>query len=119
MWKTIDRRTAEGVATYRALELERLDALERAHWTKALAGSTTAAEVVLVVIEKRIRLLGLDRVADGSAGPGEVVDPGFWEHVTEAHQGKTQDYLDDHRSGDFAGHEGPWREERWPWPRSS
>lgn len=100
MWKTIDRRAAASVDEYRALELERLDAIQSAHWGKAVSGSTAAVEVVLGVIEKRIRLLGLDRVAHGSGAPGEVVDGAFWEHIREVHDGKLSAYLDAHADGD-------------------
>ena len=100
MWKTIDRRTADAVDAYRERELQRLDALERAHWATALAGSTKAAEVVLSVIEKRIRLLALDRAGTQASVPTEVIDPAFWAHVREAHGGKMQAYLEAHRSGD-------------------
>jgi len=100
LWRTINRRAAAGVDGYRALELERLDELQSAHWPKALDGDTKATEVVLSVIDKRIKLLGLDRVANGSDAPGEVVDSGFWTHVREEHDGKMAAYLDAHAGGD-------------------
>lgn len=106
LWRTINRRAADGVDEYRALELERLDALQTANWGKALDGDTKAAEVVLSVIDKRIKLLGLDRMADGSDAPGEVVDSGFWGHVREEHDGKMSAYLDAHAGGD-CGSSGP------------
>ena len=105
LWRTINRRAAAGVDEYRALELERLDALQSAHWGKALDGDTKAAEVVLSVIDKRIKLLGLDRMADSSHAPGEVVDSGFWAHVTEVHDGKMSAYLDAHAGGDCGGND--------------
>jgi hypothetical protein len=100
MWRAIDRRTAEGVDAYREQQLRRLDMVERAYWTKALVGSTKAAEVVLSVTEKRIRLLSLDRVGAQVSGPTEVIDPAFWAHVREAHDGRMESYLEAHRSGD-------------------
>jgi hypothetical protein len=79
MWKTIDRRATEGADAYRTLELQRLDALQSAHWESAVAGDVKAAELVLNVIEKRIRLLGLDR-SDLRAGSGtSLVAPGCEE----------------------------------------
>jgi predicted transcriptional regulator len=99
LWRTINRRAAAGVDEYRAVELERLDAIQSAHWDKALDGDAKAAEVVLSVIDKRIKLLGLDHVADGSTAPGKVVDSGFWEHVLEEHGGKMSHYLDAHADG--------------------
>ena len=76
MWTAIDRRSAEGVEEYQALELSRLDALQAAHWDRAVHGDAKAAEVVLYVIEKRIRLLGLDRPGRAAAGAGSVIAPG-------------------------------------------
>jgi hypothetical protein len=74
MWRTIDRRAAAGVEEYRAVELARLEALQRAHWAEAMAGGAASAEVVLSAIEKRIRLLGLDRGPDPSEGPADMAD---------------------------------------------
>ena len=34
VWRTIDRRSDASVDEYRALEFERLDALQSAHWTR-------------------------------------------------------------------------------------
>ena len=45
---------------------------------------------MLGAIEKRIRLLGLDRVSAGHEAPGKVVDSGFWEHVLEEREGKIE-----------------------------
>src|SRR4030095_4029267 len=44
----------------RALELHRLDALQLAHWQKALAGDCYATDRVLKVMERRAKILGLD-----------------------------------------------------------
>jgi hypothetical protein len=92
MWKAIDRRSAEGVEENRALELSRLDALQAAHWDRAVDGDTKAAEVVLNVIEKRCRLLGLDRPGKAAAGAGSVIAPGHEETyaavLAEAQGGK-------------------------------
>lgn len=74
-------------------------------------GDTRAAEVVLSVIEKRVRLLGLDRVADGSETPGGIVDGAFWEHVREAHDGKMLANPRFTATGTAARHDGRWREE--------
>lgn len=53
-------RTAENADTLRALELERLDALQNAIWGDAMAGITKAVDACLKVSERRCRLLGLD-----------------------------------------------------------
>lgn len=44
----------------RKLEAARLDALNQAHWENALNGDTNSAKIVLSVIDRRIKLLGLD-----------------------------------------------------------
>lgn len=54
-------RTSEGDTTseHRRLDMDRLDALQRALWRKALAGDLAAAKVVLSVMRERAKLLGL------------------------------------------------------------
>lgn len=49
-----------GADTLRAQELARLDALQIPAWRKAQAGDMGAARVVIRIIERRCRLLGLD-----------------------------------------------------------
>lgn len=58
---SLNSRIAEGVAEYRDLELARLDALQAAHWPQAVAGSVRSADLVLRVIDRRMRILGLDQ----------------------------------------------------------
>jgi AraC-like DNA-binding protein len=43
------------------LELDRLDALQRAYWDAAIAGDGEAADRVLRIMDRRARYLGLDR----------------------------------------------------------
>src|SRR4051794_16459536 len=52
---------AEAVTEYRQLELARLDALQAAHWAQAVGGSVRSADLVLRVIDRRTKLLGLDQ----------------------------------------------------------
>lgn len=47
-------------AALREAELMRLDRLQRAHWTNALAGHIGSSKIVLQCIDKRCKLLGLD-----------------------------------------------------------
>ena len=62
---------------------------------------------MLGAIEKRIRLLGLDRVSAGHEAPGKVVDSGsLREHVLEEREGKMRGYLDAHAGGN-CGSSGP------------
>jgi hypothetical protein len=46
------------------LELRRLDRLQAAQWDTALDGDTRAAETVLKIMDRRYRLLGLDRAPE-------------------------------------------------------
>ena len=57
--QALTNREAETIDELRALEIDRLDAVQRAHWDAALAGDTTAARLVLRIIDQRSRLLGL------------------------------------------------------------
>ena len=50
-------------ADVRQLEVERLDALLMGHWGAATSGDERASRVVLSVLERRARLLGLDAPA--------------------------------------------------------
>jgi hypothetical protein len=54
-------RTGEGdsLGEHRRLDMERLDALQRAWWRKALQGDAAAAKLVLTVMRERAKLLGL------------------------------------------------------------
>lgn len=65
---------AEAVDELRALEIERLDALQRAFWDAALEGDLQAVDRVLRVIQARVRLLGLDlNPGKPASGGGRVV----------------------------------------------
>jgi hypothetical protein len=59
-----------------AIELARLDAVQHAHWEQACAGDPRSAQIVLKVIEQRIRLLGLAEHAGARAsGPISIYQP--------------------------------------------
>jgi len=51
---------AAGAADLRALEAARLDTLQEAIWPEGLAGNLQAAHMILRLMERRARLLGLD-----------------------------------------------------------
>jgi hypothetical protein len=76
-WRTVQKalrqRTVEGVDQLREVEVERLDALLRAHWESAIDGDVVAANVVLRVIDQRVRLLGLEWTDATSPGPVSIV----------------------------------------------
>jgi hypothetical protein len=62
-WRTVQKalndRVVDGVDQFRALELDRLDRLHEAMWPRAMAGDLAAASVILRIMDKRARLLGL------------------------------------------------------------
>lgn len=61
---------APAVDELRALEIERLDALQRSCWDSAIAGDISAVDRVLKVIAARVRLLGLDQNTDKAVSGG-------------------------------------------------
>lgn len=71
----LDTVLVDNVQQYRALELERLDALQVALWDDAVAGDVTAVDRVLKIINARCRLLGLDQHGqdEGHGGGASVV----------------------------------------------
>ena len=69
--KTYLERTGANLSNERRLEaleeeLDRLDRLQEAHWHLAMAGDAKAADTVLKVIDRRIKLLGLDTLYEGA-----------------------------------------------------
>jgi DNA-binding CsgD family transcriptional regulator len=44
----------------REIELQRLDRLQRAHWTQATEGHIGSSKIVLMCIDRRCKMLGLD-----------------------------------------------------------
>jgi transposase-like protein len=52
-----------GADELREIESERLDRLQRAAWPKAANGDLSAIAMVLRIMERRSKLLGLDRAA--------------------------------------------------------
>jgi hypothetical protein len=72
-WKAVDGREAEAVDEHRALEVQRLDALQVAAWDKAMGGDVKAILAVARIIEQRSRLIGLDKPGAWKAEPETVV----------------------------------------------
>ena len=60
--KALSERQAEHIDHLRALEGDRLDALQAALWDKAMRGDTRAVSAVIRIIGQRMRLLGLHQV---------------------------------------------------------
>lgn len=71
-------RQAEAVDELRALEIERLDALQRACWDAALEGDIASVDRVLKVIAARVKLLGLDQLQDTPVSGGGTVVSMSW-----------------------------------------
>ena len=60
-WQAMDTREADAVDMRRQMGLQRLDALQRAGWDKAMGGDLKAALAIAWIIDQRTRLPGLDR----------------------------------------------------------
>lgn len=67
--KALSHRTAEAVEELRTLEVDRLDALQVALWSRALDGDLPAVNAIVKIIRERVRLLGLDRHVQLERGP--------------------------------------------------
>lgn len=80
--RLLDRTEAESVDELRALEGARLDALQAAHWDAAVAGDTDAAKLVLGIVDRRCRLLGLNAPTAVSVS-ATVTDVEFAEQAAE------------------------------------
>jgi hypothetical protein len=55
------REQQQSADVLRGVEVARLDLLQEALWSSALGGDTKTVEAVLKVIDRRIKLLGLDQ----------------------------------------------------------
>ena len=76
---TQEMQSAQGLRAETAeellqLELHRLDTLQAAVWDKALAGDLKAVETALRVIDRRVRLRGLDAPTRSQITVGRYVD---------------------------------------------
>jgi hypothetical protein len=63
VYSALDDVRAEPAAEVRILEAARLDKMLQSRWDKALAGDNKAMEIVLSLMERRAKLLGLDAPA--------------------------------------------------------
>lgn len=82
----MDSRVADAVEQHRTLELTRLDALQTALWEKAMNGDVKAALGVLRIIERRSRLLGLDKQSVGQGAQTVVMSPAESAAWKETHE---------------------------------
>lgn len=79
----------------RALELERLDELQRSVWPEATRGGLAAIDRALKIMERRARLLGLDAPARQSLETGHDV-PAIQVYIPDNGRGPVADngYVD-------------------------
>lgn len=68
---------------HRALEVQRLDALQVPLWDKAMDGDIKAVNTILRISEQRSRLLGLHKPDVAHSGSGTLVDPAYWAGLKE------------------------------------
>jgi orotate phosphoribosyltransferase-like protein len=74
--KALTERVDSAVDEYRQMELARLDALQESLWSTAMEGNVRSVDAILRIIDRRIRLLGLDQVTVRDEFPlTVVVDP--------------------------------------------
>ena len=72
--KALDAHEAEEVARHRSLERARLDRLQASLWGRAMTGDVAAAGQARLIIETRIRLLGLlEKMPQEEGGCSTVV----------------------------------------------
>jgi hypothetical protein len=80
-WKAVQRALARveahDVGSLREVEGARLDRLQVAVWPAALRGEVKAATVVLRIMERRARLLGLDAPLRADVGVRPEIDAGI------------------------------------------
>ena len=67
--KALRDRVVAGVNELRDVELARLDALQATAWPRAATGDLASIDVILRIMDKRARLLGLHAVLDTSPAP--------------------------------------------------
>ena len=89
-WKAVDGRQFDAIDQHRALELERLGALQLAVCDDAMAGEVKAAGRVLRITDTRIRLLGLDKVNGAQGAQTVVMSPAEVATWKETQEGKPE-----------------------------
>lgn len=82
--KYIDQTRTEGVDELRAVEAERLDAMQLQYWPQAMRGDVEAAALILKIMARRARMFGLDapqktelsgslEITDAATAPSAVI----------------------------------------------
>jgi hypothetical protein len=77
----LNEKRAEAAAVVARLEGERLDNLQLAFWTAAVGGDANAAGVVLKVMARRAKLLGIDAPANINLNRTGALPPIIVEEV--------------------------------------
>lgn len=93
-WDEVEIELAEARRQYRTLELARLDAAQKAIWTRVEQGNDWAIDRFLGIVDRRMRLLGLEAptkietkselTVDTRVGVQPEVDPEFTAGVQTA-----------------------------------
>jgi hypothetical protein len=73
--RALAEREHDAVDTLRRVELNRLDRLQAAVWSQATGGEVAAIDLILKIIEQRMRLFGLHREPERPSAPLLVADP--------------------------------------------
>lgn len=60
LYRAYQRVAVEDIDQIRRMENERLDALHNAHWSNAMQGDVPSGVMILKVMDRRAKLLGLD-----------------------------------------------------------
>lgn len=84
--EAMDRMVREPADELRMLEAQRLDELQQAIWKQALSGDMKAIGTALSIIDRRMRLLGLEAPKRVDVDLSAAVDPGDIEIVQKIHQ---------------------------------
>src|SRR3972149_6778053 len=69
--RALTRMIREPTEQLRDLELDRLDTLQRSLWSVARGGDVAAVDRILKIMERRAKLLGLDRATIALTGPND------------------------------------------------
>jgi transposase-like protein len=73
--RALQERIVQGVEALRDAEIARLDHLQDSIWEQAMLGDISAVNTAIRIIDKRIRLLGLDRLDTSPDAPRSLVMP--------------------------------------------
>lgn len=70
--RALDRTIREPADELRQHELGRLESLHEALWDKAVGGDLRTTDRILKIAERRAKLVGLDKLAEGFMSPAEI-----------------------------------------------